>query len=48
MEKAIAVSCNAYFAQLGVHDVGSQALTETAAQFGISTGDPVQLKRRCV
>jgi cell division protein FtsI/penicillin-binding protein 2 len=32
-------------AQLGVHDVGSQALTETAAQFGISTGDPVQLKR---
>jgi cell division protein FtsI/penicillin-binding protein 2/cell division protein FtsW (lipid II flippase) len=45
MEKAIAVSCNAYFAQLGVHDVGSQALTETAAQFGISTGDPKQLKR---
>ena len=24
MERAIAVSCNAYFAQLGVHDVGSQ------------------------
>jgi cell division protein FtsI/penicillin-binding protein 2/cell division protein FtsW (lipid II flippase) len=45
MERAITVSCNAYFAQLGVHDVGSQALTETAAQFGISTGDPKQLKR---
>jgi cell division protein FtsW (lipid II flippase) len=45
MERAITVSCNAYFAQLGVHDVGTQALTETAAQFGISTGDPIQLKR---
>jgi cell division protein FtsI/penicillin-binding protein 2 len=45
MERAITVSCNAYFAQLGVHDVGSQALTETAAQFGISTGDPKQLRR---
>jgi cell division protein FtsI/penicillin-binding protein 2/cell division protein FtsW (lipid II flippase) len=45
MERAITVSCNAYFAQLGVHDVGTQALTETAAQFGISTGDPKQLKR---
>ena len=31
--------CNAYFAQLGVHDVGSQALAETAARMGISTGD---------
>jgi hypothetical protein len=47
MEQAITVSCNAYFAQLGVHDVGSQALAETAAQFGISTGDPKQLKRIC-
>jgi cell division protein FtsI/penicillin-binding protein 2 len=45
MEKAITVSCNAYFAQLGVHDVGSQALADTAAKFGISTGDPVELRR---
>ena len=45
MEQAIAVSCNAYFAQLGVHDVGSKALAETAAQFGISTGDPAELRR---
>ena len=44
MSQAIAVSCNAYFAQLGVHDVGSRALAETAAQFGISTGDPAALK----
>jgi cell division protein FtsI/penicillin-binding protein 2/cell division protein FtsW (lipid II flippase) len=45
MERAIAVSCNAYFAQLGVHDVGSKALADTAAQFGISTGDPAELKK---
>ena len=44
MERAIAVSCNAYFAQLGVHDVGSQALAETAALLGISTGDPADLQ----
>jgi len=45
MERAIAVSCNAYFAQLGVHDVGSKALAETAALMGISTGDPKELPR---
>ncbi len=45
MERAIAVSCNAYFAQLGVHDVGSKALAETAAEMGISTGDPVELRK---
>ena len=44
MSQAITVSCNAYFAQLGVHDVGSQALADTAAQFGISTGDIAHLK----
>ncbi|MBZ5618204.1 MAG: FtsW/RodA/SpoVE family cell cycle protein [Acidobacteriia bacterium] len=45
MERAIAVSCNAYFAQLGVHDVGSKALAETAAQMGISTGEPAELRK---
>ncbi len=45
MERAIAVSCNAYFAQLGVHDVGSKALAETAEQLGISTGEPAELKK---
>ncbi|HEV2448662.1 MAG TPA: FtsW/RodA/SpoVE family cell cycle protein, partial [Candidatus Sulfopaludibacter sp.] len=45
MEKAITVSCNAYFAQLGVHDVGSKALADTAAQFGISTGGPADLRK---
>lgn len=45
MGRAIAVSCNAYFAQLGVHEVGSQALAETAAKFGISTGDLAELRK---
>ena len=45
MEKAITVSCNAYFAQLGVHDVGPKALAETAAQLGISTGGPAELRK---
>jgi cell division protein FtsI/penicillin-binding protein 2/cell division protein FtsW (lipid II flippase) len=45
MERAIAVSCNAYFAQLGVHDVGSQQLSDTAAQFGISTGAIKELRK---
>ncbi len=45
MERAIAVSCNAYFAQLGVHDVGSQALADTAARLGISTGDLRELRK---
>src|SRR5581483_5191914 len=34
-----------YFAQLGVHDVGSQALAETAGQMGISTGQPAELRK---
>ncbi|PWU07103.1 MAG: hypothetical protein C5B51_10735 [Terriglobia bacterium] len=45
MERAIAVSCNAYFAQLGVHEVGSKALAETAALLGISTGEENELRK---
>jgi cell division protein FtsI/penicillin-binding protein 2/cell division protein FtsW (lipid II flippase) len=45
MERAITVSCNAYFAQLGVYDVGSKALANVAGQFGISTGDPAELRK---
>lgn len=45
MERAIAVSCNAYFAQLGVHDVGSQGLAETASAMGISTGTMPELRK---
>jgi cell division protein FtsW (lipid II flippase)/cell division protein FtsI/penicillin-binding protein 2 len=45
MQRAITVSCNAYFAQLGVHDVGAEALAQTAAQMGISTGEMPELRR---
>ncbi|MGA2114872.1 MAG: FtsW/RodA/SpoVE family cell cycle protein [Bryobacteraceae bacterium] len=45
MGQAIAVSCNAYFAQLGVHDVGSDALSATAARLGIETGDIRELRK---
>jgi cell division protein FtsI/penicillin-binding protein 2/cell division protein FtsW (lipid II flippase) len=45
MERAIAVSCNAYFAQLGVRDVGSKALAEMADRLGLSTGDPAALRQ---
>jgi cell division protein FtsI/penicillin-binding protein 2 len=34
------VSCNAYFAQLGTYDVGSEALFETANLLGISVANP--------
>jgi cell division protein FtsI/penicillin-binding protein 2/cell division protein FtsW (lipid II flippase) len=45
MERAIAVSCNAYFAQLGVHDVGSQQLADTASAMGITTGTLAELRK---
>ena len=45
LERAIAVSCNAYFAQLGVHDVGSKGLSEMAERLGLSPGDPTELRR---
>ncbi len=45
MGRAIQVSCNAYFAQLGVYKVGAQALHDTAALMGISTGEMPELKK---
>jgi cell division protein FtsW (lipid II flippase) len=36
MERALVVSCNAYFAQLGTYDVGAKALSETAKLLGIA------------
>jgi len=45
MARAIQVSCNAYFAQLGVYRVGAQALHDTAAMMGISTGEMPELKK---
>jgi len=45
MAQAIQVSCNAYFAQLGVYKVGPKSLAETAQLMGISTGEPAELKK---
>jgi penicillin-binding protein A len=39
------VSCNAYFAQLGVGDVGTKALIETAQLFDIPVGDPSEVRK---
>jgi cell division protein FtsI/penicillin-binding protein 2/cell division protein FtsW (lipid II flippase) len=45
MAKGIAVSCNAYFAQLGAYKVGAKSLFDTAALFGISTANPNQWEK---
>jgi len=48
LERAIIVSCNAYFAQLGTYDVGAQALWQTANQLGVLSATPntaAQLKK---
>jgi cell division protein FtsI/penicillin-binding protein 2/cell division protein FtsW (lipid II flippase) len=39
LARAITVSCNAYFAQLGVHAVGSEALGRMAAAFEVPAGE---------
>ena len=44
MEHAITVSCNAYFAQLGVYGVGAQALADTARLMEIPAGDAEALR----
>ena len=44
MANAITVSCNAYFAQLGVYTVGLKALRDTAGLVGISVGSESELK----
>jgi cell division protein FtsI/penicillin-binding protein 2 len=45
MARAITVSCNAYFAQLGVFKVGAAALQETAGILGIPAGDLSEIKK---
>jgi peptidoglycan glycosyltransferase len=44
MRGAIAVSCNAYFAQLGTYKVGPEALLDTATRLGISVANPADVK----
>jgi cell division protein FtsI/penicillin-binding protein 2 len=45
MAQAITVSCNAYFAQLGVYNVGAQALRDTTELLGIPSGDLKDLRK---
>ncbi|MGA2131657.1 MAG: FtsW/RodA/SpoVE family cell cycle protein [Bryobacteraceae bacterium] len=40
MERAVVVSCNAYFAQLGTYNVGAQPLFATGGLLGISMAAP--------
>jgi cell division protein FtsW (lipid II flippase) len=40
IQKGIIVSCNAYFAQLGTHNVGANMLYDTASRLGISVAQP--------
>jgi cell division protein FtsW (lipid II flippase)/cell division protein FtsI/penicillin-binding protein 2 len=40
LERGLAVSCNAYFAQLATFALGPQALLETAARLGIAVARP--------
>lgn len=44
MRRAITVSCNAYFAQLGVFSVGAVALRNTLALLGLPDADPAELQ----
>ncbi|HUJ23887.1 MAG TPA: FtsW/RodA/SpoVE family cell cycle protein [Bryobacteraceae bacterium] len=44
MRQAITVSCNAYFAQLGVNCVGPAALRDTLHLLQLPDADPAQLK----
>ena len=44
MRRAITVSCNAYFAQLGVTEVGPGALRDTLHLLAFPDADPVELK----
>lgn len=45
MERALTVSCNAYFAQLGTYDVRASALHETAALLEIPVGEVSEIKK---
>jgi peptidoglycan glycosyltransferase len=44
MRQAITVSCNAYFAQLGVYAVGPEALRDTLRLLELPDADPAELK----
>lgn len=45
MMRAIQVSCNAYFAQLGTYEVGAKRLHDTAELLDIPAGDVAEIKK---
>ncbi len=45
MARALTVSCNAYFAQLGTYDVGAKALRETADLLEIPAGEISEIQK---
>jgi cell division protein FtsI/penicillin-binding protein 2/cell division protein FtsW (lipid II flippase) len=45
MAHAITVSCNAWFAQLGVYKVGAEALRQTADLLGIPAGEIPEIRK---
>ena len=45
MMRAITVSCNAYFAQLGTYEVGAQRLHDTAGLLDIPAGEVDEIKK---
>jgi cell division protein FtsW (lipid II flippase) len=45
MNRAIIVSCNAYFAQLGTYKVGPEQLLETAKILGIAVANPATVAK---
>jgi len=44
MSRAIVVSCNAYFAQLGTYKVGPEQMLDTAKLIGVSVANPPTVK----
>jgi cell division protein FtsW (lipid II flippase) len=44
MNRALVVSCNAYFAQLGTYKVGPEQLLDTAKAIGVSVANPATVK----
>jgi cell division protein FtsI/penicillin-binding protein 2 len=45
MLRALTVSCNAYFAQLGTYAVGARALHDTAEMLGIPAGEILEIQK---
>lgn len=44
LNRAIVVSCNAYFAQLGTYNVGAEQMLDTAKLIGVGVSNPADVK----